>query len=458
MIKDSLKTLLLASLMLIVIVAVLPPALALSVSTNKSVYYPGDQLVVSGTATPNALVAIKVVNPAGSLVALDQVKADSTGKFSDTIMRFPSQATSQYPYGIYTIIVKDTANGEQQTIKVEFTSPVATITGTVVSEKGTPISGATVSIYKGTALIAVKKTGANGEFTIQVSETGAYTIKVVASGYTPCEKTIEVTQIPATIPVKIVLQVQKLTVEIVGITANGKPMLGIAREGETLTVLAKVTYGAEEITNATVKGYLTSGLRALSGLKPIEFDLAYSPTDKAYVGVVDIPVTGVDRQCTLTIEASYAGMTATCKQSFITLVNTPLVMRSIANRTSTVEKEVSSLSTTIQDLQKTVGSLKTTVSSLSSSLQQLQTTISSLAKKQDLASLQQTVSSLKNQLSTLQSQLNNLTSKVNQLSSSVGAVSGARSVAYAAIAIGIIAIIIAIISLAYLNKKIAAAA
>ncbi len=461
------KTKLVLSLAVLAIMIMLPLATvqALTVSTNKEKYYPGDELVVSGTATPNAIVSIVVNNPAGSLVAIDQVTAGGDGSFSDTVLKFPAQETAQFPYGTYTIVVKDTATGEEQTVTVEFASPAAVITGTVVSEKGTPISGATVKVYKGTALVALKTTGADGKFKVEVLETGTYTIEVSASGYVTATKTVDVTELPSTVSVTVTLKEQKLAIEVTGITRDGKPLLGVAREGETLEVHAKVTYGSEVITDAVVKGYLTSGLREQMGLPPIEFDLVYNPDEGAYVGTVEIPVAGVDRQCTLKLEATSNGMTATYEESFITLVNSPQDIADLEKRVKALEEQLTTLSDTIKQLQTTVGTLQGNLDSLTKQLQTLQDTvktlqsqIGNLAAKQDVANLQNTVKTLQDQLNNMQSQVNNLQKQLDDLNNNVGALSGAKSIAYAAIVVGIIAIIIAIASMAYLNKKIAAAA
>ncbi len=420
---------------------------ALSASTDKETYYPGDALTVSGTATPNAIVSITVYNPNNELVAIDQVTAGGDGSFTKTVLTFPDEPTATIPLGTYTVVVKDTATNEEESLEVTYEKPAATIQGTVTATDGTPIADATVTVKLGTLTVAVDTTDENGAFSATVSETGTYTIEVTASGYEAATTEVEVTQLPQNVAVEITLEEEKLTIEIESITADGKPMVGVAREGDLLTINAKVSYGQNEITDATVTGYLTSTVREAGGMPPIEFELTYDEHTGAYVGTVQVPSPGVDRLCSLKLVVEYQGMTAETDTEFITLVNTPSELENLTTQFEELSTQVSTLSESITGLQNdlgalqdNLGSLQTTVSSLEEVVQTLQSQVGNLAAKEDLNNLQTQLQQLQEQLNTIQEQVNS--------------VSGAKSLAQGAIAVGIIAIIIALAALAYLNKKI----
>ena len=501
------------------IMLALVPVAAITVSTEKDTYYPGEQLVISGLATPNALVSIVIENPNGALVALDQVRVGDDGTYSAAPLSFPSEANNLFPFGTYTITVKDTATGEEATATVQFVSPLATIRGTVIDEAGNPVEGATVTVLMDGATVAVDVTDASGAYEVTVGEVGTYTVRVEKDGFITVEETIDVTNIPGTFTADVVLTTQKLSVVIEAITRDGKPLFGVAREGETLEVKAKVYYGNTEVSDATVRGYLTSGPRAAMGLPPIEFELTYDADIGMFVGSVQIPAPGLDRTCMLTVEATYGEETASQTIEFITLVNvgqqvadlegqvTDLESRlgDLEGQTAQLSDQVTSLSGTVGQLtdqinqltgslgqlQNNLNSLQTQLNTLQATVQNLQAQLGDLAKKTDVDNVRNEVNlvrddvnNLKNTINALQSQLNqlqnnlnqlqsnvdalnqklgnldnklaNLESQVNDLNNKVQAVSGAKGLAQAGIAVGIIAILIALGVMFFINKKISA--
>ena len=436
-------------------------ASALSAAPSQSVYYPGQQLVVQGSATPNALLSIVVYNPNNQMVALDQAKAGADGSFTDTVLTFPSEPTQTLPYGTYTVNVKDTATNEETSFTVTYEQAEATIQGTVVSEEGAPIAGATITVKLGTVTVAVLATNQSGSFSVDVTNTGTYTIEVSATGYVSKTTQVNVTSLPSTATVQVTLKEETLSVEIESILANGKPMVGVAREGQTLVITAKVYYGGSEVSNATINGYLTSGVRQVAGLPPMEFQLSYDSNVGAYIGTIMLPSPGVDRTSTINITASYGDMMSYVERSFITLVNTPETVSNVVSQVNSLSNQVGNLSKTITGLQSNIGtlhnnlnSLQNTVNSLQSTVSSLQATVNSLQSQIGNLAAKQDVTNLRNQLTQLQTQLTGLQDQIKTLQTQVSAVSGARGIAWGAIAIGIIAIIIAIAALGYMNKKI----
>ena len=140
----------------LLLVAATPFALALTLSGDKDEYNPGDQLTVSGTAGPNADITFKVSNPNGAQVAVGQTTADNNGDFSVTLLRFPSAATTTFPFGSYTV----TATADEGTAELTVTLTEASATpsqpaassesggfAVAVTAEGTYNSGDTVSIF-----------------------------------------------------------------------------------------------------------------------------------------------------------------------------------------------------------------------------------------------------------------------------------------------------------------------
>ena len=140
----------------LLLIAVVPFALALTISGDKDEYNPGDQLTVSGTAGPNADITFKVSNPNGAQVAVGQSTADSNGDFSVTLLRFPSAASTTFPFGSYTV----TATADEGTAELTVTLTEAAVIpsqpaassesggfAVAVTSEGTYNSGDTVSIF-----------------------------------------------------------------------------------------------------------------------------------------------------------------------------------------------------------------------------------------------------------------------------------------------------------------------
>ena len=111
-------------LILMLLVASPVYALAVSVTTDKVTYAPGQKLTVSGTVSPVTAgqdVSILVYDPVGKLKAVDQVTPSSTGAYSKDVMVFSSDDAT----GVWT--VKATYQGMSNTASFSFVGePVRT--------------------------------------------------------------------------------------------------------------------------------------------------------------------------------------------------------------------------------------------------------------------------------------------------------------------------------------------
>jgi len=87
-------------------------AASVTVKTNKSEYYPGDTVKITGTAPAGSQVAIQVKDPSGSTVWVDQVTA-SGGTFSSTF-----KLRSNAKTGTYKVYASCSAGSASTTFKV----------------------------------------------------------------------------------------------------------------------------------------------------------------------------------------------------------------------------------------------------------------------------------------------------------------------------------------------------
>ena len=118
MIKNISIAILLASMILMA--SPLAAAQAVTATTNKTTYVPGDSLVVSGTGPANDDVAITVTNPRGNLIGVSQGRVGSNNQYSVAVLTFPSAESPTFPFGAYSIRVTAAAAGASTTVTVNF--------------------------------------------------------------------------------------------------------------------------------------------------------------------------------------------------------------------------------------------------------------------------------------------------------------------------------------------------
>ena len=144
-------------LSILLLAAAAPAAFAVTLSGNQDEYNPGDQLIVTGTAGPNEDITFKVSNPNGAQVAVGQTAADAAGDFTVTLLRFPSAATTTFPFGSYTVTATAGSGAVDLAVTFADTAAVAPCQpaasqesggfAVTVSADGTYQSGDSVSIF-----------------------------------------------------------------------------------------------------------------------------------------------------------------------------------------------------------------------------------------------------------------------------------------------------------------------
>ncbi|MEE8114246.1 MAG: hypothetical protein V3T23_07810, partial [Nitrososphaerales archaeon] len=71
----------------------------LELTTDKTEYSLGDQLVVSGTTSINTALAIQVFNPFTIQIGIGQVQSGADGSFELIVLSFPLDFNEDYPPG-----------------------------------------------------------------------------------------------------------------------------------------------------------------------------------------------------------------------------------------------------------------------------------------------------------------------------------------------------------------------
>ncbi|MCX8186415.1 MAG: carboxypeptidase regulatory-like domain-containing protein [Sulfolobales archaeon] len=172
-----------AALVLILVALTPLTAQALTVSTDKASYMPGETVVVSGTSVPGATVGIAAYNPAGTMVYFTMVTAGAGGAYSASIKIPRTLPYENWVYGTYSVEAKVGAT----TATTSFTiSAAALLVGKVVDEVGNPVAGAEVKV-KGTAVYTT--TGSDGSFSLAV-DVGNWVLVASKAGYVSAEKSV----------------------------------------------------------------------------------------------------------------------------------------------------------------------------------------------------------------------------------------------------------------------------
>ncbi|MEM4613551.1 MAG: carboxypeptidase regulatory-like domain-containing protein [Ignisphaera sp.] len=182
MMKRSIPTLLLLALL---VAAAIAPVVgqALTVSTDKRTYIPGETVVVSGTAPAGSWVSIAVVSPAGKEVDYRMVQADAAGRYTVSI-KLPSKLPyADWIAGEYTVYAY---LGASRVATTFILSAGSRAFGKVVDARGNPVADAEILVVE-TGDLA--RSRADGSFELYTSP-GTVTVRVSKPGYTRAEKTV----------------------------------------------------------------------------------------------------------------------------------------------------------------------------------------------------------------------------------------------------------------------------
>ncbi|KSW10745.1 hypothetical protein CF15_08160 [Pyrodictium occultum] len=390
---------------------------ALSVSLNKASFIPGDTLVVSGTADPNAVITIKIVDPNGAVKVADQVSAGGDGSFTWSI-RLPGD----WPTGTYQVVVRNADTGEQQTLTFTLQSG-GEIAGRVVDENGSPVAGAEVYVCSGNQTVAEAATGGDGSFTVFVNP-GTYCVKVEKSGYT----TATVTNVSVGRGERVslgTLQIRSLESLVRGLEAQVNASLN--------KLMATLEQLNASVAAAATKEYVDQQLQQLS-------QLLQSLAEQVKT-----------LQSQLDTKAGKADLEKLAAE--LSDLNDKL--GSLADQLSSLQGQVAGKAdqAAVNQLAAKLGDLSDKLDNLSSRVATLEKRVDTLeAATQSIGQLQSAIGQLKSSIDSFRATAASLQSQVSSASSKA---SSASRLALVGVAAGLIGLIIAIVAVVLVYRKIA---
>ena len=93
--------------------------------SSQQVYLPGDTLEIYGAGAPDELLIIRIYDPAGLAVRMENVQVDEEGFFRDGIMVWPEPSRNM-AFGAYSIeAISSLPGGGTQRIEVAFSEAIA---------------------------------------------------------------------------------------------------------------------------------------------------------------------------------------------------------------------------------------------------------------------------------------------------------------------------------------------
>jgi len=426
-----------AILMLIAAVAVVPLyAQALTVSTDKTTYLPGETVIVSGQAPLGQTVMVTIINPDGKEVDVKTATAGTDGTYRTTFKLPSTLPYGDWKPGTYTVrayLGTVTAEAKFQLIGG------GVVKGRVIDETGAPLPDATVAVVE-TGVYAA--TGSDGRFSI-VTGSGQFTLAVSKSGY--ASKTVSVTvgtgEVKDVGDVVLVSYIYLLNTTISELSEKIRVL-----EERLASINASINTIAASISNLDLTAISNSLVAMNSSLKELSSKIdGLSSSINTVANSMSTVTSNLNK-----LDSKIDGVVSSVNTVSSKLDNVVSTLNTVASSISTVSSKIDSVASSVSAVGNKIDSAAST---LSSKIDGLSSSISTVANKVD--SVSGKVDSLSNAMSTVASKVDSLSSKIDGLSSSVDATSSAASNAFY---IGLVAVIFALLAtvfalLAYLTVK-----
>jgi archaellum component FlaC len=454
---------LITALALLVAVAPVALAQALTVYTDKPSYLPGDVLVVYGTAPAGSWVGISIINPVGKEVDFKMVQAGPDNTYRTTF-----NLPTQLPYGDWvagTYTVKAWLGAVTATTTFTL-APGSRVLGRVVDTKGRPIEGAEVAIVETGAKTT---TGADGSFVLYAAP-GSYTIRVSKAGYRTVERSVT-------------LVLGDNDVGTVTLTSYEEIVEALERRVSQLeNQVAQLSQTLEQLVGKisadldTVKNSLATLLTKVDSLSKAVADLS-SKVDAA-VAAISEKVDSVGR--------AVADLRTVVDGISKTLATVSSDVKAVSSKVDTVSGKVDTVSSKVDVLRTTVDAISGTLKTVAEKLSTVDTTLTSVmdtvnavksdvagiktdvadvkgvvrtdipALKTDVAGLKSDVAGLKTDVAAVKSDVATVKSDVAALKDLPGKVDTTSAATYVAIVFALLAFIMATLSYITIRKSVAA--
>lgn len=94
----------------------------LILSTDNTVYGPGQPLFVYGNTLPDESLIVRFFTPDGTISKFDQIRSEKDGSFDHMLLIWPTPSAN-FPYGTYTVeVISTTQDGISTIVDVTFAS------------------------------------------------------------------------------------------------------------------------------------------------------------------------------------------------------------------------------------------------------------------------------------------------------------------------------------------------
>jgi len=87
--------------------------------TTEQTYTTGDNLVVYGAGQPNDVMVVRLYDPGGRAIKIDNIHVDNEGFFKQTIFEWP-EPSRNLPFGTYTVEAIPGQSGQAQQVQITF--------------------------------------------------------------------------------------------------------------------------------------------------------------------------------------------------------------------------------------------------------------------------------------------------------------------------------------------------
>ncbi len=87
--------------------------------TTEQVYNPGETLTIYGAGEPDDTLLVRLFDPAGKAIKLDNIRIDEEGFFRESIFKWP-EPSRNIPFGAYTIEALSGATQQSQVLELTF--------------------------------------------------------------------------------------------------------------------------------------------------------------------------------------------------------------------------------------------------------------------------------------------------------------------------------------------------
>ncbi|MEM1703263.1 MAG: carboxypeptidase regulatory-like domain-containing protein [Zestosphaera sp.] len=454
---------------LLIAIASVVVAQAVTVRTDKAEYMPGDTVVVTGTAPAGQWVGISIINPRDKEVDFKMVQAGADGTY-----RAEFKLPITLPYGDW-VAGKYTVRAYVGAVTAETSFTLVAggkVVGKVVDTQGRPLAEAEILVTEtGTKTLS----RADGSFELSIPP-GKYVLRVSKAGYKSVDIAVEVAvgEVKDVGTIALVSYEELISALENRISALEGRVSGLEQELKQLS--QTVAAGIEDLKSliaavntrldalsrdlTAVSSKVDAVSRAVSDLSVKIDELARSLSDK--VDAVSKAISDHDAKVdsalkSLSTKVDDLSKAVTAVSNKVDTVSTKVDVVSnkidaISNSLGAISKAVSSVQDNVLNISTSVSKVLDVVNKLSPTVEALRTDITGL--RTDMTGLRTSVDAVKSSVDATKSEL---VKSVDTIKSDLaGRIDTASTAGYIAVVFALLAFIMATLSFITIRKVTAA--